>query len=104
MLLLLSLGMLLAGLFLGIGARKPLFGICDHEMIKPVCSAKETSSKIEILHEASLAMILSRQRMTQTLIRLRGCCSRAIKSGWLFNSQKFLMSDVPSEIFFAPSR
>ena len=68
----------------GLDARKPVFGVCDQVMIKPVFSAAtETSSNIEILHETSLAVMLSRQRMIQALMRLFGYCSHAIKSAYL---------------------
>ena len=48
----------------------------DKAGLKPVSSATETSCNIEISLEASLYMILSNQRITKALIRLREC------AGW----------------------
>ena len=53
--------------------RKPVFGVCDQVRLKPVCSASETSYGLEISAIASRRIILSRQRTTKALIRLRGC-------------------------------
>ena len=56
---------------------KPVFGVFDKSRIKPVSSAKDTSYKIEILHVASIYMILSKKRiLTKGLISLREC------AGW----------------------
>ena len=44
---------------MGLEVRKPAFGFVDKARLKPVSSATETSSNIEILLEASLDMILS---------------------------------------------
>ena len=49
---------------------KPVFRVSDKERLKPVSSATETSYKI--LSVASLDMILSKKRITKTLIRLHG--------------------------------
>ena len=72
--------------------RKPVFGICDQVRLKTACSLTE------ILDLESLGM-LSWQRTTKVLIRLRGyagwsdqhiCCSCMAKTGfltmWLLNS------------------
>ena len=53
--------------------RKPFFGVCDQVRLKPACSATETSKSLEILGIETRGIILSRQRTTKTLIRLRGC-------------------------------
>ena len=53
-------------------ATKPVFGVSDKMRFKPACSATETSLKIEISLVASLDMVLSKQRSTKALIRLRG--------------------------------
>ena len=68
---------------MGLVVRKTVFGVggggggggggFDKECFKPVSSAKETSSKIEISPAASLQMILSRKQNKKALIRLRGC-------------------------------
>ena len=53
--------------------RKPVFEVCDQVRLKPVCSATETSYSLEILNLQRRGIILSRQRTTKVLIRLRGC-------------------------------
>ena len=55
---------------------KPVFGVCDQVSLKPACSATEASYSLGILNLASIGIILSRQRTTKVLIRLRGC------AGW----------------------
>ena len=45
---------LFAGPYMGLAARKPVFGVSDKASFKPVSSATETSSKIEISPAASL--------------------------------------------------
>ena len=61
--------------------RKPMFGVFDQVMLKPVCSATETSLNAEILNESSLDIIPSREQITMVLIRLQAglhfCCSHA---------------------------
>ena len=54
----------------------PVFGVCDHVRLKPVCSGKEASWSHEIANIETRGIILSRQRRTKALIRLRGC------AGW----------------------
>ena len=54
--------------------RKPVFGFCDQVRLKPGCSAKQASLSLENL-EISIG-VLSKQRTTKALIRLRGC------TGW----------------------
>ena len=61
---------------MGFVARKPVFGVSDKVRLKSVSLGTETSQKIEILLVASLDMILSNERITKALIRLRGC------AGW----------------------
>ena len=56
---------------MGLFARKPVFGVSAKVRFKPVSRATETSSKIEISLVTSLYMILSNQRITKALIRLR---------------------------------
>ena len=61
--------------YLGLNARRPIFGVYDHVRLKPTCSvtASTCSWKAEIYHVASLSIILSRGWTTKALIRLRGC-------------------------------
>ena len=61
---------------MGLVATKPVFGASDKARLNPVSTATETSSKIESSLVASLDMVLSKQRITKALIRLRGC------AGW----------------------
>ena len=51
-------------------------GVYDQVRLKPACSATEARSGLEISALASWGIILSGQRITKALIRLRGC------AGW----------------------
>ena len=53
--------------------RKPVFGVCDQVRLKPACSAKEASWNHEIANIETRDIILSWQRTTKVLIRLREC-------------------------------
>ena len=61
-----------APMLFGLVARKPVFGVSDEVILKPVCSATETSKKIEISLVGSLDIILSKKRIAKALIKLRG--------------------------------
>ena len=61
---------------MGLVVRKPVFGISDKARLKPACSARETSWKIEMLLVTSLDVILSNKRISKALIGLRG------RAGW----------------------
>ena len=56
--------------------RKPVFGVCDQVRLKLLCSATETSYRLEILDIETRGIILPQQWITKVLIRLRGC------TGW----------------------
>ena len=56
--------------------RKPVFGVFDQVRLEPACAATEARLKLEILDKETRDIILSRQRTTKVLIRLRGC------TGW----------------------
>ena len=59
--------------YMGRNARKPVFGVNSDKMrFKPACSATKASWKTEILLVAIREMILSDERITKTLISLRG--------------------------------
>ena len=58
---------------LSLVTRKPVFGVCDRVRLKPACSATRTSQGLEMLDIASIDIILSKQRTTKALLRLRGC-------------------------------
>ena len=49
--------------------RKPVFRVFDQVRLKPVCSARV----MKIANKDTRDTILSRQRTTKVLIRLRGC-------------------------------
>ena len=61
--------------YLGLNARRPVFGVYDQARLKPTCSVTEStcSKQAEILRVATLSIILSRGRTTKALIRLHGC-------------------------------
>ena len=56
--------------------RKLVFGVCDQVRLKPACQATEARWRLEISDIETRGIILSRQRTTKALIRLRGC------AGW----------------------
>ena len=58
---------------LGLVTRKHVFGVSDQVRLKPDCSATGTSWSLEIPAIASGCILLSKQRTTKALIRLRGC-------------------------------
>ena len=58
---------------LSLVTRKRVFRVCDLVRLKPACSATETSWSLEILDIETRGIILSEQRTTKVLIRLREC-------------------------------
>ena len=80
---------------MGLVVTKLVFGVSDKVRFKQVCSATETSWKIEILLVASLDMILSNKRITKALIRLGGC------TGWSADAQAglHLCSQIYEDMF-----
>ena len=46
---------------MGHGARKPVYGVCEHVRIKSACSATETSKNNESFYKSSLDIILCRE-------------------------------------------
>ena len=61
---------------LGLNMTKRVFRVSDKECFKPVFSATETSWSIEIWLAAYLDMKLSKQGITNALIRMHEC------AGW----------------------
>ena len=57
-------------------ARKPVFGLSDLDRLKSVCAVTETGQRLENTGIETRGIILSMQRTTKALIRLRGC------AGW----------------------
>ena len=56
--------------------RKLVFEVSDLVRHKPACTATEASKRLESSDKTTRGIILSRQRTTKVLIRLRGC------AGW----------------------
>ena len=52
---------------------KHVCGVCDQVRHKPACAATEARKRLEISDIETRGIILSRQRTTKALIRLRGC-------------------------------
>ena len=73
-------------------------GVCNQLRHKLACSSTETSWGLEISAISSRGIILSRQRTTKTLIRLRGC------AGWsaplLFDYGINRFSQDAAQVFF----
>ena len=51
--------------------RKRVFGVCDQVRLEPACSATQRRESHEIAKKETRDIILSRQRTTKALIRLR---------------------------------
>ena len=69
--------------------RKPVFGVCDQVRHKPACPATEASQSLEILDIASIDIILSKQRKTKALIRLRGCAGWSAPVLFVYSKNRF---------------
>ena len=69
--------------------RKPVFRVCDQVRLKPACSATERLASLEILVLANIGIMLSRQRKTKVLIRLRGCAGRAAPLLFAYGKNRF---------------
>ena len=52
-------------LYMSLVTRKPVFGVSDQVRFKPVCTAIETSWRLEILNVETTGIILSKQRITK---------------------------------------
>ena len=69
--------------------RKPIVGVFDQVGLKPTCSATETSYKRAISDIEARRIILSRQRITKTLIRLRRCAGLSASLLFAYNINRF---------------
>ena len=78
-----------------------VFGVFDQVRLKPVCAATETSYGLETSAIASSGIILSRQRTTKALIRLRGCAGWTAPLLFAYGINRF-SRDV-AESYLAPS-
>ena len=65
------------------------FEVSLQDMLKPTCSALETSYNIEIFYKASLDIILCRERITKVLIRLRRCTGWSAPMLFLYDNIRF---------------
>ena len=50
---------------------KPVFGVCDQGRLKPAYATTEARQRLEISDIETRGIILSRQRTTKALMRLR---------------------------------
>ena len=81
---------------LGLDTTKPVFGVSEKAILKPVSSATVTSYKIEISLIASLDKVLSKKQITKTLISMRGYagwsapCLQTPKTGFLASRAIFV--------------
>ena len=73
--------------------RKPVFGVCKQVRHKPACPATKASPSLENLDIASIGIILSKQRTTKALIRLRGCAGD-LRLCWSHDSKNRFSHDV----------
>ena len=69
--------------------RKPVFGVSDLVRLKPACSGKEASKGLEISAIASRGIILSRQRTTKALIRLRRWAGWSVPLLYAYGKNRF---------------
>ena len=76
--------------YIGFVTTKPVFGVSDKAILKPACSATETSWKTKVLLVASLVMVLSSKRITKALVRLRAY------AGW---SASLLFANPQRQVF-----
>ena len=91
--------------------RKHVFGVSDQVRHKPVCAATEASQSLEILDIASMDIILSNQRTTKALIRLRGCAGWSAPLLFAYGKNRFsndvaqitVCSDNYSNFFKCPN-
>ena len=75
---------------------KSVFGVSDQVRLKPACSATETSYSLEILDIETRSIILSQQRITKALIRLRRCTgwSEPLLFAYVINRFSHDMADI----------
>ena len=69
--------------------RKSVFVVFDQVRLKPACSATEASENHEIANIETIDFILSRQRTTKALIRLRGCAGRSAPLLFAYGTNRF---------------
>ena len=67
-------------------------GVSDQVRLKLVCSATETTMRLEILVTETRDMTQSRQRTTKALIRLRGCAGWSTPLLFAYYIRHFLMA------------
>ena len=72
--------------------RKPVFGVFDRVRLKPACTATEVSWRFKILDIETRGIILSGQRTSKVLIRLRGCAGWSAPLLFAYGKTDFLMT------------
>ena len=83
--------------------RKPVFGVCDQSRLKPACSATKTSKKLEILDIETRGIILSKQRITRALTRLRRCAGWSAPLLFAYGYNRF-SHDVAPSLYYKKTR
>ena len=66
-----------------------VFGVCDQVRLKPACSASETRKRLKIYDIGTRSIILSRQRTTRALIRLRVCGGWSVPLLFAYDKSRF---------------
>ena len=74
--------------------RKPVFGVCDQGRLKPPCAATEARQRLESSDIEVIGIILSGQRTTKALIRLRGCAGWSAPLLFAYGITGFLMTSL----------
>ena len=69
--------------------RKPVFGVCDQVRLKPACSATEASLSPDSSDIETRSIVLSRQRTTKVLIRLRECAGWSVPLLFAYGINRF---------------
>ena len=77
---------------LSLVTRKPVVRVCDQVRHKPDCAAKEARWRLGISDIETRKMMLSRQRTTKALIRLRGCTVWSAPLLFAYGKAGFLMT------------
>ena len=78
-----------SNLNLSLVTRKPVLGECGQVRLKPAYSATDTSQSLESLDIEARGIILSRQRTTKALVRLRGWAGRSAPLLFAYGINRF---------------
>ena len=69
--------------------RKPVFGVYNQVRHKPAYAATDARWRLEIWDIETRGIILSRQRTTKALVRLRGCAGRSAPLLFAYGKSRF---------------